>query len=672
MTDTPKDPAETQEPAPHQTAAQGSVADAAQPADGENITPSAEGDNTMPRAEFDAVREAHAPQTSPGSTRAAQDAAPRPADASSDTDAAASAPAQPAQPAAGQPSAPQPMTVHPTIEQPTVPAPAAEQAAPQSPAAYPSYPVANPQAATNQTQPTEQLPPYGASAPSQPAPGAQNPYAAQQGGYQYNQNAYGQQGGYQYSGQHAAPQQPAAHPGPAGAQASGQHVGDPQTGAFGQPAYAGQQYAQQPGQPGQPGGPARPAKQKDGKGNRAGLLVTGFVLAGLLGGGVGAGVVGIYAANSNNAAPVTSSGATNVTVNDPKTATAVTAIASKVSPSVVTINVTASSEAGTGSGVVLSSDGYVLTNTHVVTLDGETGAGSISVTTNDGKIYKAKVVGTDPILDLAVIKLQNASGLTKATFGDSDKVNVGDTTVAIGAPLGLSGTVTNGIVSSLNRSIQIASSAAPDQDQQDNGDDSNPYNFWNFDNGDGSGGDSGGNNSSSSQSTISLPVIQTDAAINPGNSGGPLINGKGQIIGINVAIASASSSSDSSDQSGSIGVGFAIPSNVAQRVANDIIQDGKATSGLLGATVTDSTADSDATTVGALIKSVTSGGAAAKAGLKAGDIVTNFDGKPITNATDLTAQVRALAGGADAKLTYQRDGKTEQVSVTLGTLSSDD
>ncbi|MGN6205383.1 trypsin-like peptidase domain-containing protein [Humibacter sp.] len=528
----------------------------------------------------------------------------------------------------------QPAAEQPPAEQAAAAQPASEQAAPEQPAH---------DTQANQTQPTEQLPPYNAAppAPHQPDQGSQNPYAQQ--GYHYGQQpGYPQQPGhYQYAGQQSG-QQP------------------PQHGAFGQPTYAGQQpYATQQQEA------SKPAKQKDGKGNRAGLLITGFVLAGLLGGGVGAGVVGIYAANSNTGRPVASTGATNVTVNDPQTATNVTAVASKVSPSVVTINVSGSQEAGTGSGVILSSDGYILTNTHVVTLDGSTGNPTVSVTTNDGKIYKAKVVGTDPVLDLAVIKLQNASGLTPVTFANSDKVNVGDQTIAIGAPLGLSGTVTNGIVSSLNRSISIASSAAPKQDQQDQGGNS-PFNFWNFDqNGGGSSG------KSSAQSTISLPVIQTDAAINPGNSGGPLLNGKGQVMGINVAIASANSSSDSSGQSGSIGVGFAIPSNVAQRVANDIIKDGKATSGLLGATVTDSTSDSNATTVGALIKSVSSGGAAANAGLKAGDIVTNFNGKPITDSTDLTAQVRALAGGSKATLTYDRGGQTQQVDVTLGTLSTD-
>ena len=569
-------------------------------------------DGATPGAEFDAVHEAADGQSS----------TPGDADSSS-----AEAPAE--QPTAEQPSAEQPTVEQPTAQQPTAEQPTAD---------YGTGSFGTP---SNQTQPTEPIPPQG----------AQNPYAAQQAGYHYGQQPdygqqpYGQQPNYQYAGQQGAYAQQSPY-------ADQQH--------------AGQQHATQPGQP----APVSKApKSKDGKNNRAGLVITGFVLAGLLGGGVGAGVVGIYAANSNGTKTVTSTGATNVTVNDPQNATDVTAVASKASPSVVTINVTASSEAGTGSGVILSSDGYILTNTHVVTLDGDTGSASITVTTNDGKIYQAKVVNTDPVLDLAVIKLQNASGLTPASFADSDKVNVGDTAIAIGAPLGLSGTVTNGIVSALNRSIQIASSAAPSQDQQDNGGsgngngDNSPFNFWN-DQG------NGGSGSTSTESTISLPVIQTDAAINPGNSGGALLNAKGQVIGINVAIASASSSSDSSSQSGSIGVGFAIPSNVAERVANDIIKDGKATSGLLGATVADSASADNATTVGALIKSVTSGGAAASAGLKAGDIVTNFNGKPITDATDLTAQVRALAGGSKATITYVSGGQTKSTDVTLGTLSS--
>jgi putative serine protease PepD len=165
-----------------------------------------------------------------------------------------------------------------------------------------------------------------------------------------------------------------------------------------------------------------------------------------------------------------------------------------------------------------------------------------------------------------------------------------------------------------------------------------------------------------------LPVIQTDAAINPGNSGGALLNGKGQLIGINVAIANAGGGSTTA--AGSIGVGFAIPSNLAHRISDELIADGKATHGLLGASVQSATSDADSVTVGALIKEISAGGAAEKAGLKSGDVVTNFNGVPITDANDLTAQVRALAAGADAKLTYVRDGKSTTVSVTVGELTS--
>ena len=163
-------------------------------------------------------------------------------------------------------------------------------------------------------------------------------------------------------------------------------------------------------------------------------------------------------------------------------------------------------------------------------------------------------------------------------------------------------------------------------------------------------------------------VIQTDAAINPGNSGGALVNGDGKLIGINVAIASTGGS-NSSGQAGSIGVGFSIPSDIVKRVTDEIISDGKATHGLLGAMVGDAAAQENATMVGAYIIDVTPGGAAASAGLKKGDIVTSFNGFPITNATDLTAQVRALAAGSTAPLVYVRDGKTVSTEVTLGALS---
>jgi len=407
-------------------------------------------------------------------------------------------------------------------------------------------------------------------------------------------------------------------------------------------------------------------KKKSGAGKVVGLLVAAALVGGAAGLGTtwaGANLWGPSDASS------TSSGPQVVTVNNTDSVNATTAIATKVVPSVVTINVTGGQSAGTGSGVVLSKDGYVLTNTHVVTLDGESADPTISVTTSDGHIYNAKVVGTDPVYDLAVIKLVGASDLTPITWGDSSKLNVGDQTVAIGAPLGLSNTVTTGIVSALNRSIEIASSAAPDSGDSDGSDGGqngqgqqgdNPY-YFDF-------GQGQTQQQQTTTDTIKIAVIQTDAPINPGNSGGALVNGQGELVGINVAIASAGSTS-SSDQSGSIGVGFSIPSDIAHRVADDLMKDGKASHGLLGASVRDSASVQGATITGAYIVDVTSGGGAAGGGLKAGDIVTKFNGVPVTGAVDLTAQVRALASGSTAEVTYVRDGKTETTQVTLGALT---
>ncbi|MCU1513815.1 MAG: hypothetical protein JWO10_905 [Microbacteriaceae bacterium] len=391
-------------------------------------------------------------------------------------------------------------------------------------------------------------------------------------------------------------------------------------------------------------------------------LAVGALVGGAAGGGIAAWAVSANQGTTTANAPV----AQNITVNDTDKVNVVSAVAAKAEPSVVTISVSSSTAAGTGSGIILSADGYVLTNTHVVTLDGEIADPKVKVTASDGRIYDAKVVGTDPIVDLAVIKLTNASGLTPAEFANSSKLNVGQTAIAIGAPLGLSNTVTDGIVSALNRSITIASSAAPDSSSGDSttpnqNNQNGPFDFWNFDNGQGTQ-----SQSTTASATISLSVIQTDAAINPGNSGGALLDSDGKVIGVNVAIASAGETSGTS-QSGSIGVGFAIPSNLAQRVAQEIIKDGKATHGLLGASVTD-VATADATVVGALVKEVSANGAAAQAGLQAGDVITSFNGVPITDSTDLTAQVRSLAAKADSTLTYVRGGKSTTVDVTVGTL----
>ncbi|MCU1577491.1 MAG: serine protease, partial [Leifsonia sp.] len=431
----------------------------------------------------------------------------------------------------------------------------------------------------------------------------------------------------------AAATAPQSNPAPAGPQPQPAYGG----GAFGVPTptpdyapYAAQQpYATQPQAPG---------AHKSGWNPRTGVIIASLAVGALIGGIAGGGIVGIYAATqstSSSASPTT--GAANITVTNPSNATQITAVAAKASPSVVTINVTGANSGGTGSGIILSSDGYVLTNTHVVTLDGQASSVTVQVQDNNGKLYTAKVIGTDPTADLAVIKLNNASGLTPATFADSNKLNVGDTAVAIGAPLGLAGTVTNGIVSALNRSISIASSAAPSTTDQ-SGSSGSPFTFGAPGGGGGGLGGGGGQAQAAPTATISLPVIQTDAPINPGNSGGALLNDKGQVIGINVAIASASGTSASGGQTGSIGVGFAIPSDFAQRVAQDLMKNGKATHGLLGASVADAANDPSATTVGAQIKAITPGGAAEKAGLQVGDIVTNFNGVPITSATDLTAQ----------------------------------
>ena len=525
----------------------------------------------------------------------------------------------------------------------------ANDAASTAPAQPTDSSASSSQAATAATVP---LPDATAAAPASQAPAAQAPASTGAFGHPTTPQtpAYAPNTAPQAYAQQTHPTQP---------------YGQPQ---YGQPAYGQAGYAH----PTQPYG-TTPAPADTKTKNRVVLPVVAALIAGaLIGGGSAAGVSALMGNQSNASTPTSATAPQNVVVNNTDSVNEITAVAAKASPSVVTISVTADSSAGTGSGVVLSKDGYILTNTHVVTLDGSASKVTIQVQTTDGKLYDATVVGTDPTSDLAVIKLKDASGLTPLDFADSSKLNVGDAAVAIGAPLGLANTVTNGIVSALNRSIQVASSAAPDTSGQDSqtpdqngngsGGSGSPFDFWNFD----MPGQS--QQQQSATSTISLPVIQTDAAINPGNSGGALLNSKGQLIGINVAIASAGESS-SGGQSGSIGVGFAIPANLAKRISDEIISGGTASHGLLGASVADA-ASTTSGTVGALIKDATSGGAADKGGLKSGDIITSFNGVPITDANDLTAQVRYLPGGAQASVSYTRDGKTATTSVTLGELKS--
>jgi len=508
----------------------------------------------------------------------------------------------------------------PAVQTPAVQAPVAQPVGPA--AAGPTPPAAPPQAPA--------APPAGWQVPVRPAApaGAAPTYAHPQG----------------YAGQ---PAQPQAYAGQA-----------PYGAAFGQAARPADT---QPTLPLTGSVLAEPAPKKQKTGTKvAGLIVAAALVSGAA--GIGGAWLGVNLFSPDGTSPA--AGPTTVTVNDTDSVNQTTAIAAKVLPSVVTIAASGESAAGTGSGVVLTSDGYVVTNTHVVTLDGASSDAKIRVTTSDGRVFDAEVVGTDPTYDLAVIKLVDAEGLTPIDFADSSKLNVGDQALAVGAPLGLSNTVTTGIVSALNRSIEIASSAAPDSsaepedgdDSEQNPEDQSPF-FFDF----GQGQQQG----SQSAESIKIAVIQTDAAINPGNSGGALVDSEGKLIGINVAIASAGGSSG---QSGSIGVGFAIPSDIVQRISDEIIEDGVATHGLLGANVKSAEYVEGTTITGAYIDEAVDGGAAATAGLKKGDIVTAFNGVPVTDSVDLTAQVRAAAAGSDATVTFVRDGKTQTVDVTLGEL----
>jgi putative serine protease PepD len=322
-----------------------------------------------------------------------------------------------------------------------------------------------------------------------------------------------------------------------------------------------------------------------------------------------------------------SAAAQNVVIENPETATTATAAAAKAAPSVVTIYVASGSSSGSGSGVVLTEDGFVLTNNHVVAESGD--AGTVQVRTSDGTLYDATVVGTDPASDLAVLRLVDADGLSPATFADSEDVQVGDVAVAIGAPLGLSNTVTDGIISATNRAVATGST-------QDD-------------------------------ATV-IDALQTDAAINPGNSGGALVNGAGEVIGINTAIATvASGIPGSQSQSGNIGVGFAIPSNTAERIAKEIIETGKATRAYLGVSArTAADGENSEVGTGAEIVTVEADSAAGQAGLQVGDVVTAVGDRPVTTSTELTAAVRSHAPGEEVSLTVRRGDQTRTAQVTLG------
>jgi putative serine protease PepD len=423
------------------------------------------------------------------------------------------------------------------------------------------------------------------------------------------------------------PQQPTA---PFPSYGSSPHQGWPPAG-WGQHSGWGQQtggpVGGQPGNPFPPAGTAT-ATAADQQPRRAGrwrLGVAGLVAGALIGGGAGAGVVVLT--DDDGAGPTSAVSAQSVVIKNPESATSATAAAAKAAPSVVTIYVSSGTGAGSGSGVVLSADGYVLTNNHVVTLDSSANGATVQVRTADGTLYDARIVGTDPTSDLAVVKLDGASGLTPATFADSSKVQVGDMAIAIGAPLGLSNTVTDGIISATNRAVATGSNT----DQ-----------------------------------TV-IDALQTDAAINPGNSGGALVNAAGEVVGINSAIATVAGSAPGQDaQSGNIGVGFAIPANTAKRIADEIVQTGKATHALLGVSARTAAQDAgSAVGTGAELVQVQAGSAAADAGLQVGDVITAVGDRQVTSSTDLTAAVRSAKPGDHVTLTVRRGSNSSQVDVTL-------
>jgi putative serine protease PepD len=377
----------------------------------------------------------------------------------------------------------------------------------------------------------------------------------------------------------------------------------------------------------QPVFPPEPPRRGPGKGLVAGVLVGALLVGGLAGLGGAAG----YDYLDGGFADGTSTGTagetrTSTPVSDskdrPADAGSVEQVATSVLPSVVKINVAGPSGQGSGSGVVLSEDGEILTNNHVV--DAAAEGGRIAVSFDDGSTAPARVVGTDPLTDLAVIRAEDVSGLTPATVGSSEQLDVGETVVAVGSPFGLEATVTSGIVSALHRPVSV-------------------------------GGQSG--------LATTYPAIQTDAAINPGNSGGPLINMRGEVVGVNSSIRSTSSAGG---QAGSIGLGFAIPiSNVLPIV--DQLRNGETpTHARLGVTVTDASSE-DGLLSGAGLQSVQPGSAADEAGLAAGDVVIRVDDVPVSGSESLVATVRGYRPGDTVTLRVVRggSGEPEDVEVTL-------
>lgn len=372
-----------------------------------------------------------------------------------------------------------------------------------------------------------------------------------------------------------------------------------------------------------------PTLERTRRPRRAGLAAAVVATALVVGGAAGAGGAAAWNALDDDGGSGSGSSATPTTsqvVDTPDTAAAdgsVEAVAAKVLPSTVKIDVTGAQGAGSGSGIILSSDGTILTNNHVVEVAAD--GGSISVSFNDGTTATAEVLGTDPLTDTAVIKAQDVSGLTPATIGTSGDLKVGQEVVAIGSPFGLDSTVTSGIVSALDRPVNV-------------------------------GSDGEGN-------STTYPAIQTDAAINPGNSGGALVDLDGNVVGINSSIRSAATGTG---EAGSIGLGFAIPMDEVMPIVEQMTNGETPTHARLGITVSDVSGQSGAEVVsGAEVQEVGDGSTAADAGIAQGDVITKIDDHVITGADSLVATIRSYRPGDEVTITYTHDGQEQTTQLEL-------
>lgn len=368
--------------------------------------------------------------------------------------------------------------------------------------------------------------------------------------------------------------------------------------------------------------PTPPPPKKRRTGLAAAVIATSLVV----GGGAGIGGAAVWDAThetpASSASPARSNASPVAQTNAPVTSGSVEDVAANVLPSVVKIDVTGAEGSGSGSGIILTSDGTILTNNHVVEVAGETG--KITVDFADGTSADATILGTDPLTDTAVIKATDVSDLTAATIGKSANLNVGQQVVAVGSPFGLDATVTSGIVSALDRPVNVSR-------------------------------DESGN-------STTYPAIQTDAAINPGNSGGPLVDMSGAVVGINSSIRTAASQSSSGAESGSIGLGFAIPIDEVMPIVDQMSAGETPTHARLGIQVG---GPQEENATGAPVTVVTEGSTAAKGGLKPGDVITQVDGRRISDADSLVATIRSYRPGDSVEVTWLRGDNEQSTELVL-------